>query len=514
MTRRQLVLTAAVCAAFAAFATWRSSLPGVNEPHYLCKARHFWDPAWCARDQFLTSANAHWVFYATVGSLTRVFSFDQAAWIGRMIVWGGLAFAWVRLSSRLLGERWLPLLAALFTLAILAPGSMAGEWLVGGVESKGFAYAALLVALDAACSQKWREAAIAAGVSISFHPIVGGWGVVALGAAHLTGRASQTRLDLQDGPGSPSYALRVWRGILVPGLLCLVCSLPGLIPAVALLANSPSPAEARAADVIQVFDRLDHHLDPKKFRLVGYALDAVLLVLWMVLRRSCDRTDSERFFARFVTATLAIAALGLIVGFGWRLPGLMKFYPFRLSDVFLPIAVSVSATEIVARVAANSGGAVKNAIARLACPVLAVIAIVWCTVAPGRNENASNYKSENWREFLDACRWIEQKTAADSLFLTPRHNVGFKWYAQRAEYVTWKDCPQDAAGILEWKARLDLIVRWRERDDRFSKVALAELNRDTGIDYVLDWTAYRYRVQPVYRNRMFAVYPVIHRARE
>ena len=27
--------------------------PGVNEPHYLCRLKHFWNPGWCAGDLFL-----------------------------------------------------------------------------------------------------------------------------------------------------------------------------------------------------------------------------------------------------------------------------------------------------------------------------------------------------------------------------------------------------------------------------------------------------------------------------
>ena len=34
-------------------------VPEVNEPHYLAKAKHYWNPDWCSRDFFLQSADAH-----------------------------------------------------------------------------------------------------------------------------------------------------------------------------------------------------------------------------------------------------------------------------------------------------------------------------------------------------------------------------------------------------------------------------------------------------------------------
>ena len=74
-------------------------VPDVNEPHYLGKARHYWDPAWCANDFFCASADAHQVFYWTFGWLTRYFDLPAVAWIGRVLTWGLIAY-----SDRLMGD--------------------------------------------------------------------------------------------------------------------------------------------------------------------------------------------------------------------------------------------------------------------------------------------------------------------------------------------------------------------------------------------------------------------------
>jgi hypothetical protein len=39
------------------------------------------------------------------------------------------------------------------------------------------------------------------------------------------------------------------------------------------------------------------------------------------------------------------------------------------------------------------------------------------------------------------------------LLLTPRHQQSFKWYAERAEVVNWKDIPQDVVTLREWARR-------------------------------------------------------------
>ncbi|MGE5194781.1 MAG: DUF6798 domain-containing protein, partial [Deltaproteobacteria bacterium] len=122
---------------------------------------------------------------------------------------------------------------------------------------------------------------------------------------------------------------------------------------------------------------------------------------------------------------------------------------------------------------------------------------------------------DKWRDFVDTCRWIEQHTPSDALFLTPRDNVGFKWYAQRAEYLTWKDCPQDAAGILEWARRYNRVTRWTggRSDGPISEAALGEILRDTGVGYILAVGAALNRGEPVYANRTFSV-TLIRPARE
>jgi len=506
---RQLVLVVTVFAIFAAFATWRSPLPGVNEPHYLSKAKHFSDAGWCSRDLFLSSANAHWVFYATVGPLTRVFSLEQVAWLGRILVWLGLALAWLRLASLVVPGNWTAVCSAAVFVALQATGNLSGEWLLGGFEAKGIAYVALLWGIAASCRFAWREAAVAVGISISFHPVVGIWGAAAL--VFAWGVTSWRTLR-------PDAGLRAWRTALVPTLLLVVCSLPGLIPAVALLVDAPSRAEQREADEIQVFDRLNHHLDPGQFTthevvlgkliLNAWQVYAALLAGWIVLRWFSVRNDTERYWSRFVLGTLTIAASGLMAGFGLQSAGLLKFYPFRLADLFLPIAFSFTIAGALERI--GTRGRAWLWLGRGLTLITVLAALTWSFKAPGRDDNPARWSPQTWSDFGDICRWIDQQAPQDALFLTPRYNVGFKWYAGRAEYVSWKDCPQDARGILEWRTRLDRVKTWRDEhfESGFTATALRDLKRETGIEYVLGSNGDPWQLEPLHSNRVFSVYRI------
>ena len=427
-----------------------------------------------------------------------------------------MAFAWVRLAGLFVKSPIFVLGSASLFVALQATGNLSGEWVLGGVESKCFAYVALILAVAAVCRDAYREAGVEAGLAIALHPVIGVWGLVSLVGAGVAGWCMRTLFATRSAQGATSpnssessYRARSWRLFFVPAFLCLAFSLPGLIPAVAMLARAPSRDEQRQADALQVFDRLNHHLDPSQFAPKGCLMYAGLLAVWLVSGLISDTTPAQRYLTRFILATLAIALTGLFVGLKLRDPGLMKFYPFRVFDVFLPIAFAINEMAGLERIV-NAAGLrqVLRFSARVSGMVLILASLWWSFRAPGRIENAAGWHPKNWNDFVDACEWIDQHVPADALFLTPKYNVGFKWYAQRAEYATWKDCPQDAAGILEWKQRLDTILLWRSKyiEDGFSDAASAELHAATGVEYVLAWNTDAWRIRPIYRNRGLSVY--------
>ncbi len=101
----EIAMIVLVCFLFAG-----SPPPGVNEAHYLAKAKQYWEPSWCPGDPFLESADAHLVFYWSFGWLTKLFSLTTCAWIGRFLTWALLAWAWRRLSWTIWPKQWMGLI--------------------------------------------------------------------------------------------------------------------------------------------------------------------------------------------------------------------------------------------------------------------------------------------------------------------------------------------------------------------------------------------------------------------
>ena len=545
---QKVLVLGVIFASFALYATVRSPIPGVNEPHYLCKAKQVWNPDWCARDLFLQSANAHAVYLWGIGGLTRFLPLEQTAWVGRLAVWLALALGWTAMATRVLPGAWAAVWSAWAYLTLASMASFSGEWIIGGVEAKGFSYACVFAAIGAASVRSWNRAGILTGLAIALHPVVGGWALIAgLFAIACDGRVrlafhrltrSQRRRCASPSRGgtvavgsrlnepvrdTDQLGNRAASGLLrdagAPLLLLTVCALPGLVPAVSMLFDSPSASVSHAADALQVYFRLDHHLNPRSFPGASYLIYAALLAGWLGLRRLAPRSPAETFFARFVGGSILIAAVGLLIGWTTDSPGILKFYPFRLFDVLLPIACALAAARVAIRlieVTTRSATATGNGrLLGTAC-FAGVLAVALFRPAP--DSDPSQLPPARRQDWIEACRWIDRELPPQALFLTLRYNFGFKWYARRAEYVAFKDCPQDARSLVEWKRRLDQIQAWRQRHyvRGFTDKALAELGRETGIEYAIAWRIVQkngtivdpFRQTPLYVNGSFAVYAV------
>jgi hypothetical protein len=527
----------AVWISFLAFSAVRTPVPAINEPHYLGKAKHFWNPQWCADDFFLESSDVHLVFYVAVGWLTKLLTLEQTAWIGRAAALLLLAWGWTRLAERVVAGRWAALWSAWIWLLLSAISDwskswaagngegavslrifdLSGEWIVGGVEAKVFAYGLLFWALSLAFERRWSAAAIRAGLSVSFHPVVGIWGIA---AAALVGAVLCIRNAPAFGPKrlfeSWFQTIRnIWRPVTAV-LLLVVFSFPGLIPALSVLGGVSEETEF-AADYLQVFYRLRHHLDPMQFPASAYASYGLLLAVWLVARRRSARTAQEPVFALFVTGALLIALAGLALGIAapplsqMRHYGLgiklMKFYPFRLADVMVPIAASIALAGWIQRRITRDPGSTEHR-SSVAAWLLLATTMLAALATPAYDANPSRMSPRQLADWTDVCRWIAAQTTRDALFLTPTQSWAFKWYAERPEYVAFKDCPQDAAGIVKWNRRLKYLRDWAQQHwtGGYTPDELRALHKQTGITHIVARRLGPFTIEPVYRNGSYRVY--------
>jgi hypothetical protein len=153
---------------------------------------------------------------------------------------------------------------------------------------------------------------------------------------------------------------------------------------------------------------------------------------------------------------------------------LLRFYWFRLSDAMTPMGVTFALIALQQRAAAQRPA--------LAAAMLAGLLLVAAGDAahvvyqqrqdprPGAVAQAFPAielpvaeRLRRWQEWQTMCSWVRDNTRPTDLFLTPRNQQTFKWDVERPEVVNGKDLPQDAAGIVAWRRRMDDIFPYTIR---------------------------------------------------
>lgn len=462
-------------------------VPHVNEAHYLCKAKHFWDPSWCANDLFLSSAEAHWVFYIAIGWPTKWLTLTQTAWLGRFVGWILLAISWVHFSRTIQPTRGWSVMSGTVFAFLVAYTPMSGEWVLGGIEGKVIAYALVLCGMAAMVQNRWKSVWPALGLAATFHVLVGGWAVVAAMLGWLV--AGPDRMKLK--PMLP---------YLVIGF---VISLAGLVPAL-MLSSGVDPKLLSKANQIYVMERLPHHLVYSSFVPRQVALHFITMFVAVVTAIVMFPTQRLRPLLGFGVAAIVVAWIGIGIN-QWTLSkednelaaSLLRFYWFRMSDACLPMMLAVVVPLAWMKLFRQS----KQAAWIGSLLLLAVVGfdvsqrIAFLTTNPPPSADRQSLawsrgdheeKRELHQQWKETCAWIRKYTEADATVLTPRNQQTFKWYAQRAEVVNWKDVPQDAKTLTEWWARLNDIYGYVILGPlNLTDEALADLIETYDVDYMI-----------------------------
>jgi hypothetical protein len=491
---RSVVDVLLVWLVFAADGAW--PVPDVNEAHYLTKARHFWEPQWIEHDLFLSSRDSHVTFFATFGVLAHWLPLPTAALVGRIVQWLFLAWGWRRLSYAIVPRLGWAAVTAAVGIAIGERMHMAGEWVVGGFEAKTFAYAFVFAGLADFIRGRWNRGLVLFGAATAFHVLVGGWSIVAAAIAWLLSGRTRPRITA------------LWPGLIGGALL----SLPGLVPSILLMRGVDAATATEAAN-IYVYKRLAHHLLPQSFPQLYLLRHALLWIVWFaVIWRPHGLSGGAtglRFLRRFTLAAGLLAVVGILIAVAFPEPGdlggrLLRFYWFRLSDVFPGISLALELAAVATSISSLRRVA-RAALVAITAAHFVAIGFERVESPLGRGEKLAY--PENIVDWRDACAWIKTHTPRNALFFTPRTFYSFKWYAERAEVVTWKDVPQDAASLVEWQRRIETIYgieyHWFNYMPHERIVRLAQRYH---ADYLVTYREPPLAFPTAYSNNDFVVY--------
>ena len=128
-------------------------------------------------------------------------------------------------------------------------------------------------------------------------------------------------------------------------------------------------------------------------------------------------------------------------------------------------------------------------------------------------------------EWIDMCLWIKEHTPKNAQFWIPRDGQTFKWHARRADIGVWKNIPQDAASIVQWRKAMDDLYKFKSEDgivqtDRLITTLLnaktddeiAVLRKQYRFDYILCAQSFimpsHETLELVYENDVYCLYRV------
>jgi hypothetical protein len=415
------------------FILWGKPVPYSNETSYLLRLVKVYRPDFLLNDiTFATPANEHWFFDHIFGLLTLVFSLEFIGWTGRILCWTALLYALIKLGRNWKISLWL-ISFSIFLWLCLGQSIVADEWMIGNFEAKCIAYICFLFALDLFCKGREILPAILLGLTFSFHPAVGFWGIPATILA-----LAISRWDF----------VRILKITFISG----VFSLFGLIPLLfSEVAGSINTAEDWKFFVLVGYP---FHYDPFVFAKSSIIL-LVFLMAFCFLFYLQNRTNETDKTLKFFTTFLAILFIFFCAGIILRIFGqfeLLRLMPMRLFPVFAPLIFLFSlAKAYQQKVFVPPAGLLM--IIGLLC-LLGWIS-PFSTALSGFQQTIREWRTGK-DNAVQTFIWLKNNTPNGTVVIAPPWRKDVWYYSERAQIINYGHAPVSNLG--EWQMRLDLLV--------------------------------------------------------
>lgn len=472
-----------------------SLFPAYNEWDALAYAYSVYSPDWIEGDWYLSrNIEYRYLFSWASGWLVHHFGLFTAIYLGRLLSYTLFSVAFVKLI-RELGIRFEWSLAALVCfLVYFEQNTGAHEWMIGGFETKVYAYACFLFSIVFLLKEEWLKALFFLGLSLSFHLLVGIYaGFVVLPWLLAKLRVFKAQI--------PWMALFYGLGGFV-GLYGIWIYLGG------------GTEELKTVDGINGWDiytwlRVPHHTMPnwtnKDF--IWFAVFALVHIVALV--KGGSRT---RLFASVGLASYALLGVGWTIQY-WGHGSDLRYYFYRLPDTWLPLSFLLLLASGLSHIkpyrsnwtSYGAWGIVVSAVA---------IAAIYSPLRIGNPSLSIDIDSA-------MAEYIRTSTDKSAVIMLPVDIQSHYWQLERPVWVTFKNSPQKANDLLEWFRRMQVQNRglkpttsgYALKDEvnrNFQKSSREDFERYSkeGVDYVLMREEVDGMPREAYRTENFILYKI------
>lgn len=449
-----------------------------NEVGKLMLAKQFISSDWLANDWYLSQPQKYQeLFQIFFGKSILEIGFLATSIIGRLLSYSlislGLVLIAKEIKLRLLG------LFSATTLFLLSHQgvAIAGEWMIGGLETKGFAYGLILIAIWLAMKQQYIWMVASLGVATSLHILVGGYATLTF-IPWLLWKAWQANLLNIDF--FKYYAKIIFLCLFIYGLTSLfatVTLLNSLSETVAI------PNSELQATYIYTFLRNSHHLTPTlwakiRFPIIGFYL-FIFYWCWQQTKQEKLSTNqnlnlefkgkkNRLLFLELTFFSLIPLFFGLGISLFDTQGKILQYYPFRFGSLMLALSTLLLPAYFIQSFFDNSTFS-KIIKKRLITLVLVSLAIFHSFTLTNFVKSAIALKKfpigveENNQASQEIFDWIQDNTNKEDIIISsPGRYIGFNWMTNRATIAKFKLVPPTETQIIEWYRRLNDLAGYPE----------------------------------------------------
>lgn len=467
----------------------------------------YYDSTWLKNDWYLHSKiDYRHLFSFFTGFFVSHFGFLKTVYAGRILSYFLFSFSFLSLLRSLQ----ISFMTGFFTLVIFFyyfnQNISAGEWMIGGLETKVFAYCFLLLSLSCFIRDNFKWGFLLAGLAFSFHFMIGGYFLFGLSALLLYKYLS-SRLQIRD-------LLKHSYWLLITGCLGFY----GVFKGVIMIFHDINPKSEFYWEYY-VKMREPHHTLPLWGKQT-YLFFAIFIGfhLFILLKKNVDQRMKD--IAVFSISGFVFTVIGLMIYFFGNITN-MRFFFFRFSDSMLPLLTLLLLLHWMLNLDVEKYWEIlKGNWKKTVVFSWIVISIVLFSF-----NGISNFKKivtlKSKEEFdPEMAKWIKAQTSKNSVFLIPIDLKTFYTDVERACFVTFKHCPHNSVDFIEWYNRLKILNKNMHikntgglaideinfNYNRLTELEIMEIGKKYKIDYIITSSTTKLQFKKCFLSSKYSLY--------
>ena len=367
----------------------------------------------------------------------------------------------------------------------------AGEWMVGGLEAKVFAYSISIFSLSSFLKNNYKRGFLFAGLSLSIHLLVGVYNLFCL-IPLIISALKQKKIDFINLIQAIFY-------FMITGII----GISEIINSFFL--NTSQVIQNKGWD-IYVNIRVPHHVIPNLSSDTWIKLIILTIITLLFLKSKCH---TKRLVALYSLSSVIVIIIGFIVYYFLE-SHYMRYYFFRFSDIILPFLTLLLIATLYHRI-------------KYIYLLLIGLVIIPSIIKKDSTSEFLSSKSYNINTIKEKTNqvshkgssgidtkineWIIQNTNESDKFIVPPDKLYFCMNTGREIFVSWwilpnqqeykstNTIPQD---MIEWYNRLKLLNLNTDFNNlRDIKNNYTKLDKQSILDIQSNYTNIKYILTPI-----------------